>query len=295
MAEAEARAATLNGARAAAVLRRHLAAVRAERLRRPRAEPVVARAVERDDRAGERAPERRRSERDSHACSSSRPSRCSGTVRAAAFQTASGYLRSDCVSKWPAATASTAIPSSRHSRASARVSPSTAARAALECVMPGQAVMRRERDVDDRAAALRPERELGRGARHQLGAADVEARDRAPALRLDRLGRHEVLAARVVDQHVEAPAALEREADHALGVVALADVARDGVRAELRRGRLEHLAAPAGDHDLRAAGAQLRRRGAPEAGAAAGDEHDAAVEHPGGEDLRHRAWQRIRR
>ena len=45
-------------------LRRHLAAVRAERLRRPRPEPVVAGAVERHDRARERAPERRRRERD---------------------------------------------------------------------------------------------------------------------------------------------------------------------------------------------------------------------------------------
>ena len=75
----------------------------------------------------------------------------------------------------------------------------------------------------------------------------------------------------------------------------LADVARDGVRAQLRRGLAEHVLAPAGDHDLGAAGPQLRRRGAAEPGAAAGDERDAAVEHPGGEDLRghHRADKRI--
>ena len=70
--------------------------------------------------------------------------------------------------------------------------------------------------------------------------------------------------------------------------VDLAHVARDGVRPQLRCGLVEHVAAAAGDHDLRAAGPQLRRRGAAEAGAAAGDERDAAVEHPGGEDLRGR-------
>ena len=49
-------------------------------------------------------------------------------------------------------------------------------------------------------------------------AADVEPRDGAPALRLDRLGGREVLAAGVVDERVEAAAALEREADDPLGV-----------------------------------------------------------------------------
>ena len=56
---------------------------------------------------------------------------------------------------------------------------------------------------------------------------------------------------------------------------------------------LEHLAPAAGDHDLGTAGPQLRRRGAAEAGAAAGDERDAAVEHPGGEDLEDTRAQRI--
>ena len=58
-------------------------------------------------------------------------------------------------------------------------------------------------------------------------AADVEPRHRAPALRLDRLGGREVLAAGVVDQRVEAAAALEREAHDPLGVGVLADVAGD--------------------------------------------------------------------
>jgi hypothetical protein len=146
----------------------------------------------------------------------------------------------------------------------------------------------RERDVDDRAAALRPEGEVGRGARHQLRAADVEARDGAPALGLDRLGGDEVLAAGVVDEHVKSPAALECEADHALGALKLTDVTGDGVQVQLGRGLLEHLAAAAGDDDLRPARAQLGRRGAPEPRAAAGDERDAAVEHPRGEDLRRR-------
>ena len=63
--------------------------------------------------------------------------------------------------------------------------------------------------------------------RHPLGRADVEPRDGAPALRLDRLGGREVLAAGVVDERVEAAAALEREADDPLGVGRLADVAGD--------------------------------------------------------------------
>ena len=54
----------------------------------------------------------------------------------AARQTCSGYLRSDSVSKWPAAAATTAIPSAAHSRASSRVRPSVAARAALEWTIP---------------------------------------------------------------------------------------------------------------------------------------------------------------
>ena len=73
--------------------------------------------------------------------------------------------------------------------------------------------------------------------------------------------------------------------DHALGVRGLADVSRDCVRAELRCRLVEHFAPAARDHDLGTAGPQLRRRGAAEAGTAAGDEHDAAVEHPWREDL----------
>ena len=92
-----------------------------------------------------------------------------------------------------------------------------------------------------------PHRELGRRAAHQLGPPHVQPRDRAPALGLDRLGRGEVLAAGVVDEHVEAAVALEAGADDALGVGGLADVARPRRRRrpDLRRGLGEHLA-PAG-------------------------------------------------
>ena len=44
----------------------------------------------------------------SQACSCSRPSRCSGNVRAAARHNARGTCASDSVSKWPAASARTA-------------------------------------------------------------------------------------------------------------------------------------------------------------------------------------------
>ena len=144
--------------------------------------------------------------------------------------------------------------------------------------MPGEAVVRRQRHVDHRAAAR------GRNARSAASrairsvAADVEPRHRPPALRLDRLGGREVLAAGVVDERVEPAAALEREVDDPLRVGVLADVAGHPRGAELRRRRREHLGAPAADHDLRAAAPQLGRRGAPEPRAAARDEHRPAGE-----------------
>src|SRR3712207_9507402 len=60
---------------------------------------------------------------------------------------------------------------------------------------------------------------------HQLGPAQVEPGDRAEALGLDRLRRDEVLAAGVVDEHVEATVAIDRLAHQALGVGLLPDVA----------------------------------------------------------------------
>ena len=149
--------------------------------------------------------------------------------------------------------------------------------------MPGEAVMRRQRHVDHRAAVA--ERALGGEPRHPLGRADVEPRHRPPALRLDRLRGREVLAAGVVDEHVEPPAALEREGEDPLRVGVRADVAGHPRGAELRRRRLEHLGAPAADDDLRAAAPQLGRRGAPEPRAAAGDEHRPAGERAVGEHL----------
>ena len=71
------------------------------------------------------------------------------------------------------------------------------------------------------------ERALVGGARHQLGHADVEPVHGAPALGLDRLGRDEVLPARVVDEQVEAAEALEHGVDHALGALGLAQVGGD--------------------------------------------------------------------
>src|SRR4051794_23703435 len=74
----------------------------------------------------------------SQACSSGRPSRPRGTDRAAPCRTTSGYFWIASVSKWPAAAALTATPSAAQVSASSRVRPSTAARAALECVMPAR-------------------------------------------------------------------------------------------------------------------------------------------------------------
>src|SRR4029079_12671499 len=97
-----------------------------------------------------------------------------------------------------------------------------------------EAVMRGERDVDDRAAAV-SEGAVRDEPAHALSPADVQPRHGAPALWLDRLRGREVLAAGVVDQDVDVTVALERERDDALSVLELADVACDVARAELVR------------------------------------------------------------
>ena len=209
-------------------------------------------------------------------------------MRAAALHTASGYLRSDAVSKWPAASASTAMPCGGPlARERPRVALDRGARRA-RVRHPREPVVRGERDVDDRAAAGRLHRELGGGAGHALGAADVQPHHGAPPLRLDRLGRHEVLPAGVVDEHVETAVTIEARSHEPICVRVLAHVPgrERGARPD-PLGRLrEHALAPAGDHHPRAAGGQLGRRREPQPGPAAGDEHDAPLEHPGGEDLR---------
>ena len=81
--------------------------------------------------------------------------------------------------------------------------------------------------------------------------------------RLDRLGRHEVLAAGVVDEDVEAAVALEHRLHDVPRRVVLAPrlpAATADFPADLRRGRLRTSRAPPGDRDLGAAGASSGRR-----------------------------------
>ena len=180
------------------------------------------------------------------------------------------------------------MPSAAHSRASARVYPSTAARAAEEWVMPvrpwcGESVMLMIVPPSGRA-----HRELGGDSGHPLGPADVEAGHRPPALGLDRLGRDEVLAARVVDEHVEPAVPLQALAHDPLGVLVAADVAghRARERADPLAGVRQHVLPAAGEDDVRSAGGELGRGGAAEVGAAAGDEDHLSFEEPGSEDGR---------
>ncbi len=135
----------------------------------------------------------------SHACSSGRPRRCRGTVCAAASPPLLGCFADRLVRKWPAAAATTAIPSPRQRSASSQVSPSTVARAALEWTIPaspwwGESV---RLTIPPPAGFHRP---FGGRLDHGQRAADVEPPDGPPALRGDPFRGNEVLAAGAVDQ-----------------------------------------------------------------------------------------------
>ena len=216
-----------------------------ERRRRPGAEPVVAAPSSVTTRPAERAAERRGEQRDEPgvlllAAEALERHRLARAPR----QTCSGYLRSDSVSKWPAAAATTAMPSAAHS-------PRQLARSALDggaggarVGHPGEAVVRGERDVDDRARR-RPGASRARPRRApSLSVPPTLSRVTGPpALGLDRLGGHEVLAAGVVDEHVEAAVALEgarrRSARRPRG--SRMSPATPSAPADLARRRLEHL------------------------------------------------------
>ena len=81
---------------------------------------------------------------------------------------------------------------------------------------PGEAVMRREGDADDLAPAAGDHRPGCHRMRHQPGALDVELHHRAKTLGGDVLGRREKLAARVVDEQIDAAVAIDRLVHQAL-------------------------------------------------------------------------------
>ena len=97
----------------------------------------------------------------------------------------------------------------------------------------------------------------------------------------DPLGRHEVLAAGVVQDEIEPPVALEWGAHDALGAGAVADVPGNprASPADLGDSLLEHVLPAAGDHYRSAATRQLGGRSLPEVRSSAGDERDLTIEH----------------
>ena len=86
------------------------------------------------------------------------------------------------------------------------------------------------------------------------------------------------------------PKRVERGRDDLLGAGPLADVSRHprAALADLRRRRFEHIPAPAGDHDRRAAADELGGGRLAEVGPAAGDDRDPTLERAVGEDARGR-------
>ena len=129
---------------------------------------------------------------------------------------------------------------------------STAARAAPGMDHARHPIVGREGDADDLAAALRDERLGRRGVGHLPGPLHVQLDHRAKALRRDRLGRAEELAAGVVDEQVEPPVALEEAVEERVDRLLVADVERLVLEAAARRRSprrlLERLrAAPAAD------------------------------------------------
>lgn len=125
-----------------------------------------------------------------------------------------------------------------------------------------------------------PEAVRGSRAHHLQRPTNVQAQHRVPALGGDALGGHEVLAAGVVEQRVEAAVALDRRPDDPLGVGGVADVARDvgAALADRVRRFAQDVLAPAGDHDVCTARRELDGGLPPEVGPAAGDKSGVPVE-----------------
>ena len=169
---------------------------------------------------------------------------------------------------------------------------STAARAAPEWTIPGIPLWGERVTLSTLPSLLRDERLGRRRVGHQPGADDVELDHGAKALRRDRLGRAQELAAGVVDQHVEPPVALE----HAVEQRARPPRRRGCPSPPPRRcppsglglgdHLLERLGPPAAADHGRPEPRQLERRLAAEPGAGAGDDADLPVEQAGRKDSR---------
>ena len=131
-------------------------------------------------------------------------------------------------------------------------------------------------------------------ARHQKAAREVVAHHGVPALGADGGQRRRVLATGVVDEAVDAAMAFEHPSDGGAHGVFLADVA--GVRGahttrsfDFNANDFELLGFAADDGHSRPERRQLVRRAAPDARAAAGDDHHLAGKQA---RLKHRSIRR---
>src|SRR5438876_3305526 len=145
------------------------------------------------------------------------------------------------------------------------------------------------RDVDHPAAALPPDHELRRRARHEERAAEVDFHDAVPVRVLH--ADEEVVAddTGIVDEDVHAAEPLLGRVDEALGVLAdrgVGDDAEDraALRLQLLRGALEPVRIAARDYHGGAVFGQQRRDRGADSAATTGDDRHTAVEGA----LRHR-------
>ena len=140
---------------------------------------------------------------------------------------------------------------------------------------------RAESDEDDQPAAARNQRTRGDCMCDAPDGVEGDALHRAPALQRDLLGGRRELTARVVDEHVELPEALEGGTHDPLDLALLAQVGgqREALAAPGLDGccrLLERLRAPPADRHASACSGQLERGRPPDAGPPSGHERDPA-------------------
>src|SRR2546422_822360 len=142
---------------------------------------------------------------------------------------------------------------------------------------------RDRRDVDDSAIAVRDHRALSRRLGHEEGAGQVQVHELLPRLQGVILGRRAPGGARVVDEDIQPPVALEESRHHRLDRFGLRQIADERQRldvlpSEMRSRLFQLLGFPRGDRELRAHLAERLGDLQPEAARAAGDQRDLSGE-----------------
>ena len=122
------------------------------------------------------------------------------------------------------------------------------------------------------------------GARAVERAVQDDADDGVPSVDREILGGADEVARGVVDEDVDVPEVLDGALDQLVHLLGVADVDLNGQRiepgmAELSRSRFEVCRVPAADDDARAERTEALRNGETDAGAAAGDDGNATLEH----------------